>query len=102
MKRKIALWAALLICAALLTGCGERLTSGIVVQKEYTPRKTYLHKIPIVAGKTVVMVPRTMIVSQKFRLLVQGEAESGETVTEWWDVSEAQYNAAEIGEEVFR
>lgn len=102
MKRKIALLAALLTCAALLTGCGERLTSGIVLEKEYTPRKTYLRMAPIVVGKTVTMVPQTMIVSQKFRLLVQGETENGETVTEWWNVSEAQYSAAEIGKEVLR
>lgn len=102
MKRKIALLAALIICAALLTGCGERLTSGIVLEKEYTPRKTCLQMTPILVGKYVTMVPRIRTVPQKFRLLVQGETENGETVTEWWNVSEAQYNAAEIGEEVFR
>lgn len=102
MKRKLALWAALIICAALLTGCGDRLTSGIVLEKEYTPRKAHLQMAPVVCGKSVTMVPRIRIVPQKFRVLVQGEDENGETVTEWWNVNEAQYNAAEIGEEVFR
>lgn len=80
----------------------KRLTSGTVLQKEYTPRKTYVQMIPIFAGKSVIIAPRSMIAPQKFRLLVQGETENGETVTEWWNVNEAQYNAAEIGKEVSR
>lgn len=102
MKKRIALWAVLLICSALLTGCGERLTSGTVLQKKYTPRKTHLQMTPVFAGGSVVILPQTMIVPSTFRLLVHGKNETGETVAEWWNVSEAQYNAAEIGKEVYR
>lgn len=102
MKRKLALLTIILVCVALLAGCGERITSGIVLEKEYTPRKTQLRMIPIVGGKFVSTRSRIITVPAKFRILVQGETESGETLTEWWNVDEAQYSAVKIGEGVSR
>lgn len=99
MKR-IAVVAALLLCTVLLTGCGQRLTSGIVLQKEYRPRKTTTMMYPVVSGKATRLIPRVVTRTEKFMLLVQGVDKNGETVTEWWDVTKALYDAAKIGEKI--
>lgn len=101
MKRIIALTV---LCLLLLTSCGQKLTEGEVTAKEYTPAHTTFMMVPIVHsdGKTsyTTLVPFVYYYADKWEITIQAyDSERGETETATYRVTQAVYDAVEIGAE---
>ena len=97
MKR-LVLIAVLMAVTMILTACGDRLTAGMIIDKEYDPART-------VTGYKVVgltTIPEEVIRPAKYKICVQGTDEEGSECTEWWSVDAVTYGRLQVGMYVVR
>ena len=71
------------------------LYEGVIVEKKYREKHTIL--LPRVVGKTVI--PFIQNVPESYQFKVSG-VRNGKQITQWWDVTEEQYNRFDIGDEI--
>lgn len=82
------------VLALTLAGCASPITSGTVVGKRDTPAHYETVFIPISTGKTTVLIPELLWISEDWQINVRGG--SGQR-TGWVDVSQRTYDRAAIG-----
>lgn len=91
--KKIRLITILIALTLVLTACSNRLTEGVIIDKEYTPSRTIVQYIW--TGK--ILLPRYINRPAQYRICVQGPDEEGTIISEWWDVDPANYSRLQIG-----
>lgn len=99
--RKLISTALLLL---LLTGCGDRITQGEVVEKEYEPAHTITQLMPMTQynGQTtyITFIPIVHAVPDTWRIKIQQfNEQKGKMLTATYSVTEEVYNSVEIGSE---
>lgn len=97
MKR-LVLIAVLMAVTMILTACGDRLTAGMIIDKEYVPACD-------VTGYKVVgltTIPEKVTRPAKYKICVQGTDEEGSECTEWWSVDAVTYGRLRVGMYVVR
>lgn len=97
MKR-ILTFGILIVLLLALTGCSNRLDSGVIIKKRATPCYTYMQAIPV--GN--VIIPQMMIMPATYAILVQGTDEEGERLEEWWSVDAVTYSRMQVGMKAIR
>ena len=79
--------------AAVITNESNRISEGVVIDKNYSSAyTTYSH---IKSGNVLVNVPQFH--PERYRIQLEGEKD-GETVTYWRSVTEQEYSDYEIGD----
>lgn len=73
----------------------KTLYEGVIIEKKYREKHSIL--LPRVVGK--VVIPFIQNVPESYQFKVSG-IRNGEQITQWWDVTEEQYNRFNIGDEV--
>lgn len=103
MKKTISIALAIALLLAL-SGCCAKITSGEVVEKNYTPAHSEVRLIPLVLsnGKSssVVVIPYTYYYSDRWTVTIAAwdeEAKKMQSAT--YRVTEEVYEAVEIGAE---
>ncbi len=102
--KKIKTAFLLLVLLFILSGCGNKITSGKVYEKEFIPAHTETQLMPIVSsnGKTVttILIPQTNIVPDKYYIKIQSAepGEDGEYKKATYSVSEDIFNQYEVGD----
>ena len=99
MKR-FSLCTMLVLVLLLLTSCMRALDSGVVIRKEYEPRRTYTTMIRVRMCNMWRWMPTTRTHGPYYWLYVEGTNDAGETITERWSVTDAEYSSVEIGDTV--
>ena len=97
MKR-LVLIAVLMAVTMILTACGDNLTAGVIIGKEYVSARTVTNYK--VVGLTTI--PQCITIPAKYRIHVRGTNEEGSEVTEWWVVDAATYGRLQVGMNVMR
>lgn len=101
MKKAVAVILLAAILAALV-GCGQRITQGEVIDKEFTPAHTTVMLVPIVRSngkKTITtLVPFTYYYSDTYWVTIEAYVD-GERKTATYRVTKDVYEAAVIGAE---
>lgn len=100
--RKFKLFIITIICMFMLTACSDKLTKGVVVNKEYTPATTQVTFVPqiVKVGNVHVTMqkPVSTTTPETWTIYIQGKV-GGEEVIESYKVDEAVYNALKVGDE---
>lgn len=104
MSRKLLTLAVLVFSLFLLSSCSEKITSGEVVDKKYTPEHTEQKIIPVTiyTGKTssVIMVPYMYHYNDCWEITIRDwDEKEAEFVTATYRVTEDAYNNTYIGGE---
>lgn len=81
----------LLAAVFLLTSCGDKL-QGTVSSKEFEDGYTTVMLIPVVVGKSTVLIPTTYYIPPCYKIHVQGEV-SGDSC-----VAQSQWDELEVGD----
>lgn len=103
MKR--AVFAVLAVALLLvLSGCSGKITSGEVVEKNFTPAHSEVRLIPIVIsnGKTCItrVIPYTYHYSDRWEITIAAwDEEEKKMQTATYRVNEGVYESVEIGDE---
>lgn len=88
----------------ILSGCGNKITSGKVYEKEFIPAHEETQLMPIISsnGKTTktILIPQTRNVPDKWYIKIQSEKpdEDGKYQKETYCVSEDIFNQYEVGD----
>lgn len=97
----IIVLVALCLFALFAFAIGEampHLTEGVVVGKHHTPASSGVSMI--YTGK--VMVPVRQYRAAMYKIQVRGVTEDGEERTEWWIVTQTEWEQVELGDTVRR
>lgn len=101
-KRMISVLAATVALFAL-AGCSQKITSGEVIGKQFTPAHTEVRLTPIVIsnGKTTTtsIVPFTYYYPDTYTITISGLDKNGEQQAATYRVTEEVYDAVAVGSE---
>ena len=92
MKKKLAALAALMLAAALISGCSP-ISTGTITKKSADAGYFYTSTTCHTSGKTTYCVPSTYWVPPKWTFDLRNGEKTG-----WVDVDEDTFNAYEVGE----
>ena len=97
------LLAVLISFVIFLSGCGETITEGEVIEKNYTPAHIQTAIIPVVHsnGKTsyTTLIPFIYYYADKWTITIRGYSDEGEEQTATYRVTEEVYNNTAVGSE---
>lgn len=94
MKKIVAV--IIVVALLLLTGC-QRVDSGTVINKSYSPAHKTYQPMVMVMNKHMTVIPRWINHAASWSILVEND-----DVRDWWSVSKEYYESVEVGDHVSR
>ena len=95
-KNKTLILLLILMLPVLFWDC-EKLRYGNVIKKWYEPARTYMVFMPVMCGKSTIIVPYIMYDDQDWCIQVEGVGTKNNLVKQTYYVPKAQFDSLAIG-----